>query len=73
VYYIIGLLHRIVVPQTILLVPILKCPDRGMCCTFNVDDPEELFAGETFAGLINDLDSSDRANAFTSSVLVPMS
>jgi hypothetical protein len=44
-----------------------------MCCTFNVDDPEELFAGETFAGLINDLDGSDRANAFTSSVLVPMS
>ena len=45
----------------------LLIPDRGMCCSFNVDDPSVLFAGDLFPGLINDLDGNDRAKAFTSS------
>ena len=40
-----------------------------MCCSFNVDDPDELFTGDLYPGLIKDLDASDRANAFTSSDL----
>jgi len=38
--------------------------DRGMCCSFNVDAAEEIFAGNTFSGLIKDLDDQDRGNAF---------
>lgn len=43
--------------------------DRGLCCSFNVDDPEELFSGQKFSGLISDLDTQDREDAFTSSDL----
>jgi hypothetical protein len=39
--------------------------DRGMCCSFNIDAAEEIFAESTFSGLINDLDDQDRNNAFS--------
>lgn len=41
--------------------------DRGLCCSFNMDDPENIFSGQKFSGLINDLDSDDRQGSFTSS------
>lgn len=51
------------------LKPLIIPTDRGLCCTFNVDDPDELFSGDKFSGLVSDLDIKDRQNAFTSSAL----
>ena len=39
--------------------------DRGMCCSFNMDAADEIFAGSTFPGLISLLDSQDRNSSFT--------
>lgn len=40
-----------------------------MCCTFNMNDPKDIFSGQSFAQIIKDLEASDRAGAFTSSEL----
>jgi hypothetical protein len=43
--------------------------DRGMCCSFNIDAAEEIFAGETFPGLVTSLDAQDKSNSFANAEL----
>ena len=38
--------------------------ERGMCCSFNMKAAKDIFRGETYSKLIQDLQQSDKINSF---------